>query len=98
MAATHAGEHKHRKTQASMPPMGFEPMIQTFERANACRALDRAATVIGLILLLCIINKLILQYIFLGDRNKISSNTMDPSGLFATSLQTIELHLALHYE
>jgi hypothetical protein len=30
-----------------MPQVGFEPMIQVFERAQTVHALDRAATVIG---------------------------------------------------
>jgi hypothetical protein len=30
-----------------MPGVGFEPMTSVFERAKSVRALDRAATVIG---------------------------------------------------
>jgi hypothetical protein len=36
-----------------MPRVGFEPMIPVFERANTVHVSDRAATVIGLILLNC---------------------------------------------
>jgi hypothetical protein len=34
-----------------MPPVGFEPKISVLERAKTVRALDRAATAIGSILL-----------------------------------------------
>jgi hypothetical protein len=43
------GRHRinaHR-TQTSMPPVGFEPTISVLERAKTVRALDRAATAIG---------------------------------------------------
>jgi hypothetical protein len=44
----HTGQHKQNKrTQTSMPLVGFEPTIPVFERAKAVHALDRAATVIG---------------------------------------------------
>jgi hypothetical protein len=33
-----------------MPPVGFEPMILVLEQAKTVRALDRAATAIGLML------------------------------------------------
>jgi hypothetical protein len=43
-----AGEHKQNKrTQTSMPRVGFEPRIPAFERAKTVRASDLAATVIG---------------------------------------------------
>jgi hypothetical protein len=43
-------EHKHRKTpQISMPGMGFEPTIEVLEGTNIVYALDRTATVIGLL-------------------------------------------------
>jgi hypothetical protein len=32
-----------------MPRVGFEPMIQVFERVKTVHALDRAATVIGIV-------------------------------------------------
>jgi hypothetical protein len=35
-----------------MPQVRFDPMIPVFERAKTVNALDRAATVIGLIVLL----------------------------------------------
>jgi hypothetical protein len=38
---------QNKRTQTSMPRVGFEPTIPTFERAKAVHALDRAATVIG---------------------------------------------------
>jgi hypothetical protein len=40
------------RTQTSMPPVGFEPTIPVFEMAKTFHASDRAATVIGLILLM----------------------------------------------
>jgi hypothetical protein len=48
----HTGQHKHRinaHTQTSMRRVGFEPMIPASERAKTVRALDRSATVIGLV-------------------------------------------------
>jgi hypothetical protein len=36
-----------KRTQISMPRVGFEPTIPTFERARTVHALDRSATVIG---------------------------------------------------
>jgi hypothetical protein len=59
MATTYTGEYKHRETQTSMPPMGFEPMTSTSERTNICRSLDCAVIVIGSTLFLSIINRLI---------------------------------------
>jgi hypothetical protein len=45
----HIGQLKQSKRiQTSMPWVGFEPMIQAFERAKTVHALDRAATVIGI--------------------------------------------------
>jgi hypothetical protein len=38
---------QNKRTQTSMPWVGFEPPIPAFERAKAFHALDRAATVIG---------------------------------------------------
>jgi hypothetical protein len=50
------GQHKHRINayphQTSMPWVGFEPTIPTSERAKAVHALDRAATVTGIVKLL----------------------------------------------
>jgi hypothetical protein len=44
----HTGQHKQNKrTQTSMPQVGFEPMIPVFERAKTILALGSAATVIG---------------------------------------------------
>jgi hypothetical protein len=34
-----------------MPQVGFEPTVQVFERAKTVHALDRAATVIGHIII-----------------------------------------------
>jgi hypothetical protein len=44
----HTEKHRHNKrTQEFMPRVGFQPMIPVFERAKTVHALDRAATVIG---------------------------------------------------
>jgi hypothetical protein len=44
----HTRHHKHNKrTQSSMPGMGFETIAPVFERAKTVHALDRAATGIG---------------------------------------------------
>jgi hypothetical protein len=40
---------ENKRTQTSMPQVGFDPMITVFERAKIIHALDRAATVIGLL-------------------------------------------------
>jgi hypothetical protein len=45
---THRTTQTHNKrTQISMPRMGFEPMIPVFERAETVQALDCATAVIG---------------------------------------------------
>jgi hypothetical protein len=36
-----------KRTQTSMPRVGFEPTIPVFKRAKTVHALDRAVTVIG---------------------------------------------------
>jgi hypothetical protein len=41
---------QNKRTQTSMPGVGFEPTIPVFERAKTVYALDRAATVTGLTL------------------------------------------------
>jgi hypothetical protein len=38
---------QNKRTQTSMPQVGFEPTIPMFELAKMVHALDRAATVIG---------------------------------------------------
>jgi hypothetical protein len=38
---------QNKRTQTSMPRMGFESTIPVFDRAETVHALDRAATVIG---------------------------------------------------
>jgi hypothetical protein len=38
---------QNKRTQTSIPWLGFEPTIPAFERAKTVHALDRAATVIG---------------------------------------------------
>jgi hypothetical protein len=44
----HTEQHKQNKrTQTSMPRVGFDPTIPAFERAKTIYALDRAATGIG---------------------------------------------------
>jgi hypothetical protein len=40
-----------KRTQAFVPRVGFEPTTPMYERAKAVHALDRAATVIDLILI-----------------------------------------------
>jgi preprotein translocase subunit SecG len=37
---------RNKRTQTSMPQIGFEPAIPVFERAKTVHALDRATTVI----------------------------------------------------
>jgi hypothetical protein len=39
---------QNKRTQTSMPRVGFEPTIAVFERAKTVHSLDRAATVVGL--------------------------------------------------
>jgi hypothetical protein len=39
---------QNKRTQTSMPQVGFEPTIPVFERAKTIHALDRAAAVMGL--------------------------------------------------
>jgi hypothetical protein len=41
---------QNKRTQTSMPQMGFEPTIPVFEKAKTVPALDGAATVIGVLL------------------------------------------------
>jgi hypothetical protein len=44
-------KHKQNKrTQTSMPRVGFEPTIPVFKRAKTIQTLERAATVIGLLI------------------------------------------------
>jgi hypothetical protein len=44
----HIGQHKQNKrTQTSMPRVGFELTIPVFERAQTVHALDRSAAMIG---------------------------------------------------
>jgi hypothetical protein len=38
---------RNKRTQTTVPRVGFEPTIPAFERAQTVHALDRAATVIG---------------------------------------------------
>jgi hypothetical protein len=38
---------QNKRTQTSMPRVGFEPTTPVFERAKTVHALERAATVIG---------------------------------------------------
>jgi hypothetical protein len=39
---------QNKRTQTTIPSVGFEPMIPALERAKTVRVLDRAATVIGI--------------------------------------------------
>jgi hypothetical protein len=49
----HSGQHKQNiRTQTSMSQAGFESTIPVFERAKTVHALDRAATVIGIIIII----------------------------------------------
>jgi hypothetical protein len=41
-------ETQNKRTQTSMPSVGFEPTIPAFERARKVHALGRATTVTGL--------------------------------------------------
>jgi hypothetical protein len=47
-------QNKHKQT--NMPRVGFEPTIPSFERAKTVHAVDRAATVIGGLLLCLLLN------------------------------------------
>jgi hypothetical protein len=38
---------QNKRTQTSMPQVGFEPTVPVFERAKTVHALDHAATVLG---------------------------------------------------
>jgi hypothetical protein len=52
-AATYAGQHKQNKrTQTLMAWVGFEPTISVFEPGKTVHTLHRAATVIGIFILL----------------------------------------------
>jgi hypothetical protein len=42
---------QNKRTQTSMPRLGFEPTTPAFERAKTVHALDRAATVVGMLYL-----------------------------------------------
>jgi hypothetical protein len=44
---THRTQTQNKRTQTSIPQVGFEPTIPVFERAKGVHALDCAATVIG---------------------------------------------------
>jgi hypothetical protein len=47
-ATTHrTTQTQNKRTQTSMPRVGFEPTIPVFERAKTVHALDSAANVIG---------------------------------------------------
>jgi hypothetical protein len=48
LAAHRTTQTHNKRTQMSMPWVGFEPTISAFERANTVHALDRRATVIGI--------------------------------------------------
>jgi hypothetical protein len=47
LPAHRATQTQNKRTQTSMPQVGFEPTIPVFERAKTVHALDRATTVIG---------------------------------------------------
>jgi hypothetical protein len=44
----HRTQTQNKRTQTSMPRVGFEPTTPVFERAKTVHALDRAITVIGI--------------------------------------------------
>jgi hypothetical protein len=44
---TNRTQRQNKRTQTSMPQVGFEPTIPVFEWVKTVHALDRAATVIG---------------------------------------------------
>jgi hypothetical protein len=46
-ASTHTGQYKQRKTQISVPRVGFEPTNPVVKLAKSVHALDQEATVIG---------------------------------------------------
>jgi hypothetical protein len=46
---TQRTQTQNKCTQTSTPRVGFEPMIPVFKWAKTVHALDRAATVIGLL-------------------------------------------------
>jgi hypothetical protein len=50
LPAHRTAQTQNKCTQTSMPQVEFEPMIQEFERAKTYNALDRAASVIGIII------------------------------------------------
>jgi hypothetical protein len=50
LPAHRTAQTQNKRTQTSMPWVGFEPTIPVFERAKAVHVLDREATVIGMIL------------------------------------------------
>jgi hypothetical protein len=47
LPADRTAQTQNKRTQTSMPRVGFEPTIPVFERATTVDVLDRAATVIG---------------------------------------------------
>jgi hypothetical protein len=47
LPAPRTAQTQNKRTQTTMPQVGFEPTIPVFERAKTVYALDRAATVIG---------------------------------------------------
>jgi hypothetical protein len=47
LPAHRTAQTQNKRTQTSMPQVGFELMIPVFERAKTVHALDRAASVIG---------------------------------------------------
>jgi hypothetical protein len=47
LPALGTAQTQNKRTQTSMPQVGFEPTIPVFERAKTVHALDRAAAVIG---------------------------------------------------
>jgi hypothetical protein len=50
LPAHRTAQTQNKRTQTSMPRMRFQPTIPVFERGKTAHALDRAATVIGILL------------------------------------------------
>jgi hypothetical protein len=47
LPAHRTAQTQNKRTQTSMPQVGFKPMIPVSERVKTVHALDRTATVIG---------------------------------------------------
>jgi hypothetical protein len=52
LPAHRTAQTQNKRKQTSMPQLGFEPTIPVFERAKTVHASDRAATVVGDVLII----------------------------------------------